>query len=305
VPFREFVARLKKAATPPDIYNMNAKDEEEKLSPSLANLVSLFLQGVVAWSKSAEYSEEDAWVLTGIAMINTIEFKRLTKSFRKGNAFNAYEHYMHRAGKVPEEHKGREESAKWLAEQWTEMPTDDKAKFDRVKEHLGKGADGDMQAHKTASKKIMRRLGWTISFAEAMGLSAFVYVADTRWSGGTRVFNTRHGASYVSILDYIGLGIDTFADFIAGQASYNRIHKILKPFQVETQNARSAGTTIGEPLIEGVMSRFRRSDITAGEEEVDTGHVTEDVIRKTFNRPRQGTKRVCRPGVEQMHRELS
>jgi hypothetical protein len=128
---------------------------------------------------------------------------------------------------------------------------------------------------------------------------------STRWSGGTRVFNTRHGASYVSILDYIGLGIDTFADFIAGQASYNRIHKILKPFQVETQNARSAGTTIGEPLIEGVMSRFRRSDITAGEEEVDTGHVTEDVIRKTFNRPRQGTKRVCRPGVEQMHRELS
>jgi hypothetical protein len=80
-------------------------------------------------------------------MINTTEFKRLTKSFRKGNAFNAYEHYMHRADKVPEEHKGREESTKWLAEQWTEMPADEKAKFDRVKDHLAKGGGGDIQAH--------------------------------------------------------------------------------------------------------------------------------------------------------------
>jgi hypothetical protein len=50
-----------------------------------------------------------------IAGINTKEYKRLTRDFRKGNAFNAYEHYMHRNDKIPEQYRGQVENAKWLA----------------------------------------------------------------------------------------------------------------------------------------------------------------------------------------------
>jgi hypothetical protein len=55
--------------------------------------------------KDYEDDRNDAkWAMTAIAMINMTEYRRLTRNFRKGNVFNAYEHYMHRNDKVPAEH---------------------------------------------------------------------------------------------------------------------------------------------------------------------------------------------------------
>jgi hypothetical protein len=133
-------------------------------------------------------------------MINTKEYKRLTRDFRKGNAFNAYEHYMHRDDKVPEEYRGRVESAKWLANTWKEMSEVERAKFEGVKGQLQSRGSGDYRDYTAVSKKIIRRLTWTRPFLNLLESNAMGFVIDERWHRGTRFYGATDGLAVDRII---------------------------------------------------------------------------------------------------------
>jgi hypothetical protein len=106
---------------------------------------------------------------------------------------------MHRNDKVPAEHRGRIASAKWLADNWKEMSEEERAKFEGVKEQLRNRGPAEYRDHAAVSKKIFRRLTWTIGLAESVGIEMVGYVVDQRYERGTRYFGTAQGIRFNTI----------------------------------------------------------------------------------------------------------
>jgi hypothetical protein len=300
VSFKECMEKLRKAANPRA--SGDERDEEDgsrRLRPSLANLVNTFLQGLDAWSKEKDYDQEDSrWIMAEIAMINTKEYKRLTRDFRKGNAFNAYEHYMHRNGKIPEQYRGRVESAKWLANSWNEMSDVEKAKFEGVKGKLQRGSS-DYRDHTAVSKKIIRRLTWTMALAESVGINAMGFVVDERYHRGTRFYGTTDGVRFTSILDFCGVGLPFFKAFVTENMQKKQMRDFVKPYYAERMRAYQAGETAElevPPLVQAIMGKLHNqhpnpSTEAGGSADVEGCH-SQVAIEKTFEQPRLGTKRV-------------
>jgi hypothetical protein len=306
VSFKECMEKLRKAANPRA--SDDEPDEEEgsrRLRPSLANLVNTFLQGLDAWSKEKDYDEDSKWTMAEIAMINTNEYKRLTRDFRKGNAFNAYEHYMHRNDKIPEQYRGRVESAKWLANTWKEMSDVEKAKFEGVKGKLQTRGSGDYRDHTAVSKKIIRRLNWTMALAESVGINAMGFVVDERYHRGTRFYGTNDGVRFTSILDFCGVGLPFFKAFVTENMQKKQMRDFVKPYYAERIRAYQAGETAElevPPLVQAIMGKLHNQHLNpstqaggsteaGGSADVDGSH-SQVAIQKTFEQPRLGTKRV-------------
>lgn len=212
-------------------------EEDDKLSipNGLIEFVGIFINGLSSWGEANGWKRKDTWLLASIATIQSGEYNTLVRKFRKANAFNAYEAWMHSEGKIPEEHRGFQEAAVYCGEKWQEMTREEKAVFEESKEVIQAKKIDTKQGRASAVKTVIHRLNWTFSFMEVLGLSGLLYLTDPE-KRSAKVMSTPHGGKYDKVLNCAGLGSDTFQDFAKNGESSKKLAVTLKRFVKRTKS---------------------------------------------------------------------